>query len=105
MSTKTFATKLAKNMGAACFIRTDSVKIFDVTDSARIYDTVADEYDYIKPLGTITAEFDEKCSVYILNICLDKFYKKTIRLWPSGAFSPSPKISSSEFDYVSDYSF
>ena len=55
-------------MGAACSICADSVKIFDMTDSVRIYDTVADEYDYIKLLGTITAEFDEKCSVYICNM-------------------------------------
>ena len=55
-------------MGAACSICADSVKIFDVTDSVRIYDTVADEYDYIKLLRTITAEFDEKCSVYICNM-------------------------------------
>lgn len=54
-------------MGAACFKCTDSVKIFDVIDSIQTYDTIADEHNYIKPKGAITAEFDEK-HAYVLNL-------------------------------------
>ena len=89
-------------MGAGCFKCTDSVKIFDMTDSARIYEMIADRYDYLKPRGTIAAEFDEKNGVHVLTFGLDDFCKERIRLWPSGACSPSPTIS--EFDSVSGFS-
>ena len=92
-------------MWAPCFKCTDSIKVFDVTDSVQMYDTIADEHNYIKPKGTITAEFDKKYNVYVLNFSLNKFHKETIRLWPSDACSPSPTISSSEFDSVFDNSF
>ena len=36
-------------MGAECFTCTGSVKIFDTTDSDRIYDMIADRYDNLKP--------------------------------------------------------
>lgn len=54
-------------MGAACFKCTDSVKIFDVIDSIQMYDRIADEHNYIKPKGAITAEFDEKYA-HVLNL-------------------------------------
>ena len=92
-------------MGAICFKCTDSVKTFDVTESARTYDTIADEHDYIKSKATITAEFEEKRNVHVLNFCFDKFHNETIGLWPSSASGPSPTISSSQFDSVSGNSF
>ena len=84
-------------MGAGCFRCTDSVKIFDTTDSFRIYNMIADRSDYLKPRGTITADSDVKNGAHVLTFCLDDFYKETIRLLPSGACLPSPIIS--EFDY------
>ena len=90
-------------MGAGCFKCTDSVKIFDMTDSVRIYDIISDRYDYLKPRGTVTFEFDEKNGVYVLMFCLNDFYKETKRLRRSSECSPSPTIS--EFDSVFDDSF
>ena len=74
-----------------------------MTHSVRICDMIADRYDYLKPRGTITAEFNEKNGVHVLTFCLDDFYKETIRLSPSGAYSPSPTIY--ELDSTSDNSF
>lgn len=36
-------------MGADCFTCIGSVKIFDMTDSDRIYNMIADRYDILKP--------------------------------------------------------
>lgn len=68
-----FTAKLVKNMGAVCFKCIDCVKILTLNDSVRMYDAITEEQYYIKPKGTITAEFDKKY-VYVLNFCLDKFY-------------------------------
>ena len=62
-------------MGAECFTCTGSVKIFDMTDSDRIYDMMADRYDNLKTWGTITAEFDEKNDVHVSTFSAECFYK------------------------------
>ena len=50
----------------------------DIENFGFCQQTIADEHDYIKPKRTITAEFDEKYNVYVLNFSLDKFHKETI---------------------------
>lgn len=47
-------------MGASCFKCTDSVKIFDMNRFCSNLRHVAGWYDYLKPKGTITAEFVKK---------------------------------------------
>ena len=73
-------------MGAECFTCTGSVKIFDMTDSDRIYDMIADRYDNLKPWGTITAEFDEKNDVHVSTFSAECFYK-ALAVWCMFAFS------------------
>lgn len=63
-----------------------------------MYDMIGDGYDYLRPKGAVTVEFDEKYNIYDLNFSLDILNKEIIRLWLSGIRSPSPCISSSEYE-------
>ena len=61
-----------------CFGHGALLVTVDIENFAFCQQTIADEHNYIKPKRTITAEFDEKYNVYVLNFSLDKFHKETI---------------------------
>ena len=66
-------------MGLACF---KCLIPCNLTDNLHLYDTVSKKYEYLKPNGTISVEYDVDTESYILRVSLDKFLKETIEIQP-----------------------
>ena len=60
-------------MGLACF---------KCCRSVHLYDIISNKYDYLKPRGANTMEYDVDIESYILRISLDNFLKETIEIQP-----------------------
>ena len=52
----------------------------DLTDNAHFYNVSSNKYEYLKPRGTISMEYDVDTESYILRVSLDKFLKETIEI-------------------------
>ena len=67
---------LDKKMGCACS-KSDEPKI-------RIYDCTPpdDDFEYLRPNGTITFSIDRKYNIPLLDITLDGWCENSVRLWP-----------------------
>ena len=50
----------------------------DLTDIVHLYDVISNTYEYLKPRGTISMEYDVDTESYKLRVSLDKFIKETI---------------------------
>ena len=66
-------------MGLKCF---KCWKTCDLTDNVHLYDVISNKYEYLKPRGTISMEYDVNTESYILRVFLDKFLKETIEIQP-----------------------
>ena len=62
-------------MGLKCF---KCWKPCDLTDN--LHDVISNKYEYLKPRGTISMEYDVDAESYTLRISSDKFLKKTIEI-------------------------
>ena len=65
-----------------------------------MYDIISNEYDYLKPRGTIAMEYDAETESYLLRILLEKFLKETIEL--DSGHSATVTAGSRSFSYFSD---
>ena len=52
----------------------------DLTDNVRLHDVISNKYEYLKPRGTISMEYDVDTETYILKVSLDKCLKETIEI-------------------------
>ena len=76
-----------------------NIKIFDLTPPG-------DDFNYLRPEGTITLRIDRKYQVPLIDIRFDGWYENSVRLWPKHTEQrehflllqrtpqPSPSISS-----------
>lgn len=92
---------IGKNIGACCS-KSDAVKIFDMTDSVRIYDRISDEFDYLSPKGSAAVTYNEKFKTCVLDFCLNSFHNETVRIWSSSLRSPSPPVCSTDSEIDSE---
>ena len=48
------------------------------------YDCIpsGDDFDYLRPNGTITFSIDRRCNVPVLDLRFDGWYESSVRLWP-----------------------
>ena len=85
-----------------CFFSTNkkpNIKIFDLTPPG-------DDFNYLRPEGTITLSIDRKYQVPLIDISFDGCYENSVRLWTKHTEQrehflllertplPSPSISS-----------
>ena len=54
----------------------------DLTDNVHLHDVISNKYNYWKPMGAISMEYDVNTESYILRVSLDKFLKETIEIEP-----------------------
>ena len=66
-------------MGLKCF---KCWKTCDLTDNVNLHDVISNKYEYLKPRGTISMEYDGDTESYILRVLLDKLLKETIEIQP-----------------------
>ena len=59
-------------------------KARNLADTVHFYHVISEKYDYLKPNGTISIEYDVDRECYIVGVSLDKFLKKTIEIQPLG---------------------
>ena len=51
------------------------IKIYDCTSPG-------DDFDYLRPKGTITLSIDRKYNVPVVDLRFDGWYENSVRLWP-----------------------
>ena len=51
------------------------IKLFDVTPPG-------DDFEYLRPKGTITFSIDRKYNILLVDIRFDGWYENNVRLWP-----------------------
>ena len=62
-------------MGCFFSMNKPNIKVFDLTPPG-------DDFNYLRPEGTITLSIDRKYQVSLIDIRFDGWYENSVRLWP-----------------------
>ena len=66
-------------MGLKCF---KGWKPYNMTDNVHLYDEISNKYEYLKPRGKTSMEYDVDTESYKLRVSLDKCFKEPIEIQP-----------------------
>ena len=81
-------------MGLKCF---KFWKPCDLTGNVHLHNVISNKYEYLKPRGRISVEYDVDTESHILRILLDQFLKNTIELQPLELESKVELVGSKHF--------